>query len=291
MNALSEYRLEHPEHPYGQDGFAGDLASYAKLLGGEVDGDRILCPSPGKGKNDRSCYIRINSDGRPYIYDVEGPINAAYAFVYQRLKLGPKASHDYARAALDIWSEALPATGTMVERYLCSRALTLAVPPCLRFHPSLRYSRDQGSWPAMVAERSDVEGHVFAIHRTFLNHTGQGKANLNPPRKDLGKAMGTAIRLSPVAEELMIGEGIETTLSAMQMYGLPGWAAGSAIAIRHLQLPDDVRSVILLVDNDPPGENASREAAQRWLSEGRRVRIAHSKVGNDFNDWLVTRIA
>jgi hypothetical protein len=170
MNALSEYLLEHP---YGQDGFAGDLENYATLLGGEVDGDRILCPSPGKGKDDRSCCIHINRDGRPFIYDVEGPIKDAYAFVHQRLKLAPRAVHDYTRAALDIWSEALPATGTLVERYLRSRALTLPVPPCLHFHPSLRYSRDQGSWPVMVAERADVEGRVFAIHRTFLNPTGQ----------------------------------------------------------------------------------------------------------------------
>lgn len=140
----------------------------------------------------------------------------------------------------------------------------------------------------MVAERADVEGRVFAIHRTYIAHDGRGKAQVDPQRMDLGRWSGSAIRLSPIADELMIGEGIETTLSAMQMYGLPGWAAGSAGAIRQLQLPAAVQSVIILVDNDRAGENASSDAAQRWLREGRRVRIARSKIGNDFNDWLKT---
>lgn len=287
MNALSEWLLENQEGR--RDGFTGDLKVYATLLGGEVDGDHILCPSPHQSADDRSCWVRIDSRGQPFIYDCEGPLGAAYAFVRERCKLAPpKLGVDRSTIARNILSETLPAVGTLVERYLRSRAITSPAPIALRFHPSLRHSRDKHSWPAMVAERADVEGRVIAIHRTYLGHDGSRKANVEPQRMDLGRTTGTAIRLSPVAEELMIGEGIETTLSAIQMYGLPGWAAGSAVAIRQLKLPADIRSVILLVDNDCAGENASADAAQRWLREGRRVRIARSKVGNDFNDLLKT---
>jgi hypothetical protein len=289
MNALSDWLLEHP---YGQHGLLSDLEVYAELLGGEVDGDFILCPSPGRPANDRSCIVRINKDGQPYIYDVEDPPGAAYRFVRERLKLAPpRPSANNSAFARDILSETRPAAGTLVERYLRKRALTLPIPPCLHFHPSLRHSGNGGDWPAMVAERADVEGRVFAIHRTYLAYTGNGKAQVDPVRMDLGRASGTAIRLSPVADELMIGEGIETTLSAMQLFGLPGWAAGSAVTLRQLQLPESVKSVIVLVDNDSAGENASREAAQRWISEGRRVRATRSKVGNDFNDALIARAA
>jgi putative DNA primase/helicase len=290
MNAFSEWRLDHPD----SDGFEGDLETIAKLLGGEVNGDSIVCPSPGHPADDRSCFVTINKNGHPYIYDCEGPRDAAYAFVRERLKLAPpRMGKDTSAFARDVLSETSPAAGTLVEKYLRARSIALPIPSCLHFHPSLWHNYAKSNWLGMVAERSNVEGYVFAIHRTYLTDAARryGKAPVDPERMDLGPAKGTAIRLSDVAEELMIGEGIETTLSAMQMYGLPGWSAGSAIMIRELILPPAVKSVIILVDNDAPGENAAREASWRWLSEGRRVRTARSKVGKDFNDWLKAKTA
>jgi putative DNA primase/helicase len=50
--------------------------------------------------------------------------------------------------------------------------------------------------------------------------------------------------------------------------------------------------VIICADHDANGvgECAARSAAERWLSEGRRVRIAlPPKPGTDFNDVLAGR--
>ena len=113
---------------------------------------------------------------------------------------------------------------------------------------------------------------------------------MKPERMDLGPASGTAIRLCPLAKELMVGEGIETTLAAIQMFGLPGWAAGSAPMMDALELPATVRSVIILVDNDDAGDRAARHNAQRWLREGRLVRKRRATIGNDFNDTLLARL-
>jgi putative DNA primase/helicase len=186
-----------------------------------------------------------------------------------------------------IFDNTVPASGSLVERYLRSRGITIPVPDCLRYHPALWCSETKYNLPGMVAPRSGIDGTLVAIHRTFLKYDGTGKAALTMPRKDLGNWKGGAIRLSPVADELMIGEGIETTLAAIEMYGLPGWASGSAIAMRQLVLPDDVRSVIVLADGDDPGEAAARFSAQRWLRQGRKVRIARAPRGKDFNDVLI----
>jgi hypothetical protein len=84
----------------------------------------------------------------------------------------------------------------------------------------------------------------------------------------------------------MIGEGIETCLSAMQATGYPAWAALSTSGLHSLNLPRGVRDVIVLADGDEPGEAAARDCALRWKREGRRVRIARPPAGMDFNDLL-----
>jgi putative DNA primase/helicase len=95
------------------------------------------------------------------------------------------------------------------------------------------------------------------------------------------------LAVSPIAEELMVGEGIETTLSVIQETGRPGWAAGSAVMLRHLDLPKEVQSITILADGDDPGERAARAAAYRWTAEGRSVWIARAPPGKDFNDVLI----
>jgi hypothetical protein len=273
-------------------GFSGDLETYARLLGGEVDGKFIRCPSPRRSADDRSCCVRIDGPSKAYIYDCEGPLGAAYARVRKLLKLAPaepsKDNSAYARRILD---ETLPASGTIVETCLRNRGIKIPLPSCLYFHCGLKHTPTGYHLPAMVAARTSIDGSVNAIHRTYLKHDGSGKASVEPVRMDLGLRNGGSIRLADVADELMIGEGIETTLSAMQMYGLPGWAAGSAGAMREVTLPTTVTSVIILADGDNPGEQAARFSAQRWLREGRRVRIARAPWGKDFNDVLIAKAA
>jgi DNA primase len=85
----------------------------------------------------------------------------------------------------------------------------------------------------------------------------------------------------------MVGEGIETCLAAMQATGNATWAALSTSGLRALDLPEDVRDVIVLADGDDAGETAARDCALRWTQGGRRVRIARPPQGMDFNDMLM----
>ena len=103
----------------------------------------------------------------------------------------------------------------------------------------------------------------------------------------LGPCRGGAVRLDALGDALMVGEGIETCLAAMQATGRPAWAALSTSGLRALDLPQDVREVIVLADGDDSGEAAAREAALRWKRKGRSVRIARPPRGADFNDILV----
>jgi putative DNA primase/helicase len=89
--------------------------------------------------------------------------------------------------------------------------------------------------------------------------------------------------------ELLISEGIETTLAAMQLFGLPGWAAICAPGIEALELPTEVRAVAIAADNDVSGtgQRAALSAQARWMAEGHSVRILLPPNPGDFNDVLL----
>jgi hypothetical protein len=179
------------------------------------------------------------------------------------------------------------ASGTPVGDYLASRGLHIPAPLTLRFHSGLKHPL--GSiWPAMVAlVTRGVDDLPLAIHRTFLACDGGGKAPVDPQKMMLGPCRGGAVRLARAGDVLMVGEGIETCLAAMQARCLPAWAALSTSGLLALDLPPDVREVIVLSDGDEAGKAAARGAALRWKREGRRVRIAYAPEGMDFNDMLL----
>jgi putative DNA primase/helicase len=197
--------------------------------------------------------------------------------------------------ALDIWNSSHPARGSIVETYLRSRGITMPLPPTLRLngmhgpyggHPSGERR------PQMVGLVEHVEHGPVGTHVTLLAIDGSSKASLDPVRMSYGPIGGGSVRLAPAAESLLVGEGIETCMSAMQAMTMPAWAALSTSGLKSLMLPPVVRTVIILADNDVngAGERAARAAAERWLAEGRCVRLAMPpEPGSDFNDVLVGR--
>ncbi len=192
-------------------------------------------------------------------------------------------------AALTIWQSAKSAEGTLVETYLGSRGLQFPPPPTLRFHAGLKHLSGD-IWPAMIALVTRAKDATpLAIHRTFLARDGSGKAPVDPQKMMLGPCRGGAVRLSPVAPLLLVGEGVETCISAMQISGKPAWAALSAPGLAALELSAEVREIIILADGDEAGERASIIARSRWKNERRRVRIARAPAGQDWNDVLMAR--
>jgi putative DNA primase/helicase len=212
--------------------------------------------------------------------------------IARRTSVERKPDHDDARrseAALAIWQSAQPAPGTPVETYLASRGIDLPPADALRFHGGLKHPSG-GIWPTMVVlVTNGADGTPVAIHRTYLARDGGGKAPIDPQKMMLGPCRGGAVRLAESGDVLMVGEGVETCLAAMQASGHPAWAALSTWGLRSLDLPTNIRDVIVLADGDEPGEAAARDCAWRWKREGRRVRIARPPQGLDFNDMLAAR--
>jgi putative DNA primase/helicase len=127
------------------------------------------------------------------------------------------------KSALKVWQSTRRPYGTAVEKYLGSRRLDLPWLETIRFHPCLKHPSGD-TWPAMVAlVTRGVDDAPLAIHRTFLARDGSGKAPVDPQKMMLGPCRGGAVRLAPAGDLLMVGEGVETSLAAMQATGHPAW--------------------------------------------------------------------
>jgi putative DNA primase/helicase len=178
--------------------------------------------------------------------------------------------------------------------YLHSREIGLTS-PVLRFQEQAPH-RLGARLPAMLAPVVDIDGEQIGAHMTYLRRDGAGKADLPKEyqRESRGVIHGGAIRLMPFDPkvELVISEGLETGLAAAQIFALPCWSAVYAGGLRSLALPPDVRRIIIAADNDVSGagQRNALAAYDRWIAEGRSVRIkCPPDAGDDFNDVLIKR--
>jgi phage/plasmid primase-like uncharacterized protein len=284
--------------------------SIAKHLGGRKIGDGWMARCPAHEDRDPSLSIRDSDDSKVLVHCHAGCDQRRVVSALRSLGLwqhhdqiqlwrpAPGATNKTqlddaeskrAKVALAIWQSATPADGTLVKTYLLSRGLHILPPSTLRFHAGLKHPCGE-IWPAMVAlVTRGIDDTPIAIHRTFIARDGAGKAPVDPQKMMLGSCRGGAVRLGAEGAVLMVGEGIETCLSARQATGYPASAALSTSGLRGLYLPEAVRDVIILADGDDSGEAAARDCALRWKRQGRRVRIARPPKGLDFNDLLAGR--
>lgn len=197
--------------------------------------------------------------------------------------------------ALRWWNEGVCIWDTPAQAYLASRRFDGLFPPdrdaVFRFHPACVFGRGE-QLPCLLALLRNVEtDQPQAVHRTALTPDGH-----KIDRKMLGPKAGAAIKLWPqaaVTNRLVVGEGIETSLSAalhIRHRGSllsPAWACVDAGNLETLPVIPSVQTLTILVDNDASGrgQKAAEACMQRWVSTGRKVvRLVPKVMGADFND-------
>lgn len=199
-----------------------------------------------------------------------------------------KEAKKRAAQAKAIWSEALPIDGTLAETYLRGRGITCALPKSLRFHPQCWHGATAKRYPAMVAA---VQGNrLAAVHRTYLQADGSGKADIEPAKMMLGATAGAAVRLTEAQVALVVSEGVETALSLSSgLLSAPAavWAALSASGMRGLSLPPQAGQLTIASDGDAAGREAASALAARADALGWRVTLLPAPEGLDWNDVLM----
>jgi hypothetical protein len=202
---------------------------------------------------------------------------------------------DRTRQALTLWNDAQPCRGSPIESYLC---LTRGIGDWLdtfpfldkvfRYHPSCPFGSER--LPCMLALVREITTNApVAIHRTALT---PGPRPERIVRKSLGPTTGGAIKISPdheVHSGLLIGEGIETVLSASKLLQFkPVWSLIDKNGIAKFPILSGIESVTIAVDNDPGGggQRAAAECVQRLTQAGVEVITAQTNLVSDFNDFI-----
>jgi hypothetical protein len=198
------------------------------------------------------------------------------------------------RRALQLWEQAQPIEGTLAAQYLVeTRGIDLAALPdaaaSLRFHPRCPFGPGTRH-PCLIAlKRAIVTDEPVGIHRIALTPDGQ-----KIDRRMLGS--GGVVKLYPVADRLVVGEGIETVLAAatrIWRWGAllqPAWSAGSNGVLSNLPPIPGVERLIILVDHDlnRAGQDAAQRCSSTWSRAGRSVvRLTPKQPGTDFNDLVM----
>jgi putative DNA primase/helicase len=195
-----------------------------------------------------------------------------------------------AEAVIRLWKECEPIQGTIAETYLRTRGIGIEIPVSLRFHPELKHGPSGQCFPALVAGFQGADRGMNAVHRTFLRPDGSGKADVEQQKMALGCMRGGAVRLGRAVETMGIAEGIETALSAMELFRVPVWAAcGSRLS--DIVLPPEVKRVVIFADAGAPGIEAAEKAQAVLLEQKRRVAIRYPTIGKDWNDTITARKA
>lgn len=287
-------------------------AHICKMLGGHFRGGHGMCRCPAHQDSSPSLHVTETRSGTVLLKCFAGCDQWSVIRALRDLDLWPdraekgdpaaplayadRPEHDAEREADEqrrrdtartMWADASPIYGTAAETYLRHRGVTIPLPPTLRFVHSLSHRPSRRAFPALLGAMQDGAGRVIAVQRTWLKPDGSGKAPIAPAKATLGRMHDAAVRLGRAGSMLGIAEGIETALSAQQIYSVPTWAVLGAGRLAAVTLPEDVRRVVIFADNGEVGLREAAKAAEHYNSRYHvEATVEAPEEAGDWNDAL-----
>lgn len=279
-----------------------DGRQIVEALGGHWTRNGGMCRCPAHADSSPSLSVRPGAK-RLLFHCFGGCETAQVLAALRRLRLPAGGSLpselqtvDAARgtlraAAAQLWSEARPLAGSPGETYLAVRGISESSSE-LRFHPRTPHGRKPFTRfaPALIAAVRDDSGLV-GVHRTFLYGKTNRLAAIVPAKCALGRLGSGAVRLQPAVDVLGLAEGIETALSAAQLFGIPCWAALGTERFRHVALAPSISKLILFLDSDAGGRRAEMLLRSRIDEDIEIETRCPRRAGDDWNDVLIGQAA
>jgi putative DNA primase/helicase len=280
-----------------------NAASVIEALGGNPSTGMCRCPA----HDDNSPSLKITDGDKAVLLKCfagcshDAVIGALRARGIWPRRTGPKIGttranssdpdgdeHTRFMKAMAILRAAMKSNAGRPSEYLMGRGIKI-IPPCAKLLPARESERLIGRrYPAMVLSVVNEKG-LTGAHVTSLAADGKKKLNCEAPKKAYGLIKGGYVPLGLIdaGKPLIIAEGVENALSAMQIAGLPGIATVGVSGMKSVA-PPACSEIIIAADNDKPGKDAANALALRLAISGRKVRIAvpEGPDGYDWNDAL-----
>lgn len=252
------------------------------------DREPSLSVRPGRTRILLHCFAGCSAEDILQVLEADGLLVPAAAVVEARIQ-GQSNSYSVAAAAR-IWAASRSVKGTAAASYLQKRGIH-------SFSPELRFNlrTPHGAAPltlyrpALVAAVRDNGGFV-GIHRTFLDCRKSDGTSPKDRRAGMGRFGSGAVRLGGIDGRLGLAEGIETALSASELFGIKCWSTLGSERFGLVSIPSQVEELHLFIDNDDGGRRAELLARQKFTHLPIQVHVPE-REGDDFNDVLCRRVA
>lgn len=195
--------------------------------------------------------------------------------------------------------------GSPVEIYLKSRGIYTLPELSVKFSASEYDKAYKRSFNCMYAVATDEAMNIVYSHKTYLENGKKAELNVNKKMEAVNKynlpcqtcghehAANVAVRMFPAEETLGICEGIESALSAKQIFGFPVWSVLNTSIMKEFKAPKGVTRLIIYADNDVNGAGlaAAMVCAHKNVLANNDVKKVivrmPEKKDSDFNDMLL----
>lgn len=217
---------------------------------------------------------------------------------FQRVKIPVTSSVTSLRKrVLSKFAELDTLRGTTGAGYLNARGIFHLPADAIRFNAEQRHAGRV--YQSLYSLATDDKGELCYLPQTLLDgpkkaDIGTSSKRLKSLREDnyLNHACSVAIRMFPVASTLGIAEGIETALSAHQIYRVNTWATINSGFMKKFRVLAGVKTLVIFADRDEnsaTGLAAAYECAHANLlakNDLQRVSVYWPDHG-DFNNMLM----
>ena len=267
----------------------------------EVNDDKGTYQCHGCGAGGDAITFLIQLEGLSFMKAVETLSGSAFPVVSvteraKRKRASEQEIADRIALARSIWAQTRPIADTPAEVYLHSRKINIVPPASVRFVLTPRWRNPETgevgkNVPALACALQNRTGSIVGVQCVFLDDGGRKKYERQRPDGSAAKAKlsfgiiaGSALRLGPVTNQVVITEGPEDGLTLLQQLGDRSiWVSCGTAMMSRMDLPADVSEVILAGDNNDGGRKAVDEAEAAYLSQG----LAVSSIYPDqsFKDW------